>query len=303
MAWEQKIAKITKRSWTDITDLWLAYIPPIPTPGAVPTSTLGDLPTLQTEAALINGNHPHDVLGNISGVRQNLVLEGLFNLHKAGNVLGGAGAHINKGIRTWSLSSGYHAAFFAAKSVLCWLGVTVLETNNRTVLLDVWSDDGLSKKTIAAQQRNIRLVGSSRVEQRHIWQLFQRMLRITKDTHLIWPQKCVQELVQVDFKDFASQRNKLLYRCEWFFDDLHKYDVTATFGNHMIGSLDNGVAISDPSNDGFSIALGLVVFRFASKMLRDLAQNSPVLQAEWNILWNWLQADCQTHYQSAYAGT
>jgi hypothetical protein len=300
--WDRKVAKLIGRQWADVRPAWMGYIPAIDVPGVAPQESLADLPTVQAAVSDVDGDHPKSVAEEITGLRSGVLAEALFVLHKAANVMGCAQVHVARGLCSWSLSSAYHAAFFGMKAILQLLGVVVIETGDQSYLVDVWAEpDKKHKKNILGPKHPVLIQKVQRVEHRHLWGCFQRMLRVCTAPAEIWPVGCVQSLRELDIKGFARQRNKLHYTTSsWPFQDLHACNVIADFGRHL-GGLDDGEAVSDPGNTDFSIALGLVLLRMGCQMVLDLAETVPAVRAEWDLLRTWLAGDCNQLYQAAYA--
>jgi len=248
----------------------------------------------------VDGDHPKIISDEISGLRAGVLAEAFFVLHKAANVMGCAQVHVARGLCSWSLSSAYHAAFFGMKAILQLLGVVVIETGDQNYLVDIWPvPERRNKKSPLGPKYPVLIQKVQRVEHRHLWACFQRMLRVCTVPANLWPVGCIESLKDMDINGFARQRNDLHYTTTaWPFDDLHACNLMADFGQHP-GMLDDGEAISDPANPDFSIALGLVILRMASQMMVELAA-APAVRAEWELLQTWLAGDCNQLYQAAY---
>ena len=182
----------------------------------------------------MDGDHPKSVAEEISGLRNGILAVALFVLHKAANVMGCAQVHVARGLCSWSLSSAYQAAFFGMKAILQLLGVVVIETGDQSYLVDVWAEpDKKKKKNFLGPKYPVLIQKVQRVEHRHLWGCFQRMLRVCTAPADIWPVGCVQSLKDLDINGFARQRNKLHYTTLfWPFEDLHACNVIADFGRH-----------------------------------------------------------------------
>lgn len=303
---ERKGAKLRSRSWLQVRDAWLAYLPTIDAVGEAPEERLADLTTLQKAAEEVNKEKEEskEFSEEIGGLRQGILAEALFVLHKAANVLGCAQVHVSRGLCSWSLSSAYHAAFFGMKAILQLLGIAVVEIKGSTYLIDAWAEPKKKpnkKQSLLGPSYVVLIQKVSRAEHRHLWIWFQRMLRVSDVPATTWPVGCVDQLKAHDNRAFAGQRNKLHYTTtNWPFPDLHACAPIDGFGTHS-GGLDDGTAISDPDSRDFSIALGLVIIRMGCQMVQDLATHSPVVEAEWKLLNQWLGGDCNHLYQAAYS--
>jgi hypothetical protein len=296
--WERKAAKLVAREWPEILDAWLSYIPTIQPPGKVPDSPLADLPTLQAEVQDLQ-QQPKVVTTEIIGLREGVLIEGIFLLHKAANVLGSAQVHVSTGLRSWSLSSAYQAAFFAMKAVTHFLGVAVVEVQNKSVLIDIWTPPQKKRKGEVGPSYHVLMQSCNRFEHRQLWAVFQRMMRVTKELDTVLTKDITTALLDLDINDFATQRNSLHYRIAWPFNDLHQCNIDPNFGIHDDGIAD-GTPLRDPEGDDFSIVLGIVLVRIGYRMIYELSQKAPALDGELDLLRNWLRGDCHPLYQRAF---
>jgi len=125
------------------------------------------------------------------------------------------------------------------KAVLQLLGIAVIETGNQTYLVDVWAlAKKKQKKNILGQAYLVLIQRVSRVEHRHLWTWFQRMLRVCEVPPSVWPVGCVDQLKSHDINAFARQRNNLHYATtDWPFNDLHACQIIDGFGIHLDGLL------------------------------------------------------------------
>jgi hypothetical protein len=298
--WERKAAKLIAREWPEIKNAWLGYIPTIDPPGSVPESSIGELPTLHSQVSRMSPRDPMSVSEEIVGLREGVFIEGLFLLHKAANVIACAQVDVAKGLRSWSLSSAYQAAFFAMKAILHFLGVAVAEVQSKSILIDVWSPPERRRRGIPTPEFNMLLQNCHRFEHRQMWAVFQRMLRVTSERGSILSNENATSLIELAVNDFAAQRNSLHYRVAWPFDDLHRCSVVPDFGAHA-GGITDGTALNDPDREDFSIVLGIVLLRMGYGMLYEIAQEAPALKAELEILREWLRNDCHALYRRACA--
>jgi hypothetical protein len=262
---------------------------------------LGDLPTIKAAVLSARGDDPAEIEQPILGLREGVLAEGMFLLHKSAHVLGAAQIHIERGLCSWSLSSAYHAAFFGIKAILHFLGIVVIETGNQTYLVDIFFPPKKRIKSILGPHYWVQIQRTDRVEHRQMWHFLKRVFRVCNVPSPIWPVACVASILEHDINEFARQRNDLHYvTTSWPFPDLHACLIKDDFGRR-VGGFDDGVAISDPSADDFSIALGLVILRMGCQMIADLADHAAVVRSEWNVLQNWLAGDCHGLYQAGYA--
>ncbi len=293
--WERKASNLMAREWRDIKNAWLGYIPTIDPPGRVPDSPLADLPTLRSQVVDV-GQQPKEVMEEIVGLREGVLIEGLFLLHKAANVLGCAQVDVAKGLRSWALSNAYQSAFFSMKSITHILGVAVAEVQNNSILIDIWRPPQRRRKGGTGSTYNVLLQNGKRFEHRQMWAIFQRMIRVTKGLETVLTKENATALIELDISDFATQRNSLHYRIAWPFNDLHRCVVKPGFGVYEGGIVD-GTALSDLERDDFSIVLGIVLLRMGYRMVYEIARTATGLNSELDVLRNWLRGDCHPIYQ------
>lgn len=292
-----KLQKIFPRKWGELKQKWLDYIPEIDEPGSVPQERVVNSIILRDHVAKIIDNQPFIIPEDIPEIKHFALKEGLFWLHKAGNVIGASQIHINEGIKSWSLSSAYHSALFATKAILPFLGIVVTEFPERgSFLVDLWSEEIAKKSKIRIRSYDtIKVLKVCRIEHRHIWTLLQRMLTITEFPVEVITLENVESLKSLAKNDFAKQRNKLHYRPTWIFDDIHQQMFDSSFLNFE-SQLTDGSALSDPDIDNFSFALAFVLMRMAIRMLVDIADFSPIIKTELDLLQSWLNKDFNKPY-------
>lgn len=300
--WNSIIDKIFYRSWDDLKDIWLDYIPDFVQPGSAPEHEIIDSIPLLIEVEKIENSHPYSVSDEMPEVRSAAIHQGIFLLHKAANVIGASQIHIREGIKSWSLSSAYHAAFFSMKAVLHFLGAIDIHIPERGYfLLDLWSEE--ASKTSRIRKRTysvIKIIKSKRFEHQQLWALFQRMLRITNLSEKIITAQNISSIQSLKIADFARQRNRLHYNTKWFFDDIHDYIFNKSFGVFQ-NNLSDGSALQNPNEEDFSLALGFILVRMGCQMLSDIAELSPEIKNELNLLSSWFDKDCNYLYKMAYS--
>lgn len=290
-AHERKAKRILERDWTRLRDDWLDYVPSISSPGKAPDDELSELADLQVKLAAITRLQVHEHVDDLPGLRSSLLHEAVFLLHKAAHVLASALVHVTGGMCTWSISSAYHSAFFGMKSVMGFLGVTVLESRNRHFLIDVWGTPHQPKKR--ASDPIIVLANTSRNEQRHLWAYFLRTLEKTQNCEDVLDEETRGVMLQLDYKDFARHRNDLHYRTStWQFDDLHQCVVQQELGTRVD---------LDSERPDFSLVVAFTLVRAGYRMLEQLAATSGTLHGEWQLLQTWLSQPHSALYQQMTA--
>jgi len=124
------------------------------------------------------------------------------------------------------------------------------------------------------------------------------MLTITDFSEEIITFENVESLKSLHIKDFAKQRNMLHYRPTWIFSDIHQQMFDPSFLSFE-SQLADGSALCDPDIDSFSFALSFVLMRMAMIMLVDIAEFSPFVKAELDLLQSWLNKDFNKPYKLA----
>jgi hypothetical protein len=300
--WKSKIDKFFYRSWDDLKDIWLDYIPDLIQPGSAPEHEITDSIPLLSEFEKIENDKPYPVSDKIPEVMSAAMHQGIFLLHKAANVIGASQIHIREGIKSWSLSSAYHAAFFSMKAVLHFLGVIEIHVPERGYfLLDLWSEEVSKSSRIRKRTYSvIKIIKSKRFDHQQLWDLFQRMLRITNFSEKIITAQNVASIQSLKITDFALQRNRLHYSTKWIFDDIRDYIFNKSFGVFQ-NELSDGSALQNPNKEDFSLALGFILVRMGFQMLSDIAELSPEIKNELDLLSLWFSKDCNYLYKKVYS--
>lgn len=272
----QKFLKKTVgwRTWSDVASDWLGWLPSQVDPVAPPEDTLNDSEIVRLALSEISDSDSTSHVLEVNGVRELVFLEGLFLFHKAANVASAAEAHANLGMLTWSLSSAYHAAFFGAKAISRFLGVATFSVNSTGWIVDVFpaSPDAGPKQRdveVLAERALFRRTTPVRMEQRHEWQVLQRLMRATKFTDGAL-QALQSGVANLDFKDMGRQRNRIHYgNNTWNFDDLYKPATEAGYG---LRSEPLELKLERDSGD-FSMLLSSAVLEFAHRLLTSIQSN------------------------------
>lgn len=300
--WDSKIDKFFFRSWDKLKDIWLDYVPEFVQPGSAPEHEIIDCIPLLSEIEKIKNDQPYSVFDELAEIKGAALHQGIFLLHKAANVIGASQIHIKEGIKSWSISSAYHAAFFSMKAILHFLGAIEIHIPERGhFLLDLWSEEVSKSSRIRRRSYSvIKIIKSRRFEHQQLWALFQRLLRITDLPEKIITSQNILSIKSLKSNDFARQRNSLHYNTAWLFDDIHEYLFNNSFGVFK-NNLYDGSAIQNPNEDNFSIALGFILVRMGCQMLSDIAELSSEIKNEINLLSSWFDKDCNDLYRIAYS--
>jgi hypothetical protein len=300
--WEREAKKLLARAWTDLRVLWLDVAPTSPLLGEAPEYELGEIASVVSAVSGVDERTGLRLDVEPDGLREAMLCEAVYLLHKAAHVIGAARIHVERGILTWSLSSAYQAAAFAMRSILMLLGVAVVEVGNRAYMVDVWSPvspRGTSKKQRQAPPA-VEMHKVMRADHKAMWIIFRRMLRVAKVPPDVWPTAIAVELEQLQPGDFARQRNRLHYRnCHWPLDDLHACRHSESFGILKDGFFADEASTFDADADDFSLTLGLTLVFFAIRLTRDLGSTSNVLADEVALVRSWLEQDVLATYATA----
>ncbi len=282
--WEDAIKHILRRDWNAIRHKWsgvsgLARKITLPIEHGI-----GDLQTLKAACAGHEQCVPWSV-ENVAGVREGIMIESYVLLLKAMNVLGGAQLHIDQGACAWSLSSGYHASFFAAKSICGLFGVALVELD-RTVLIDAWTppDDLPRKKRYASVTSPDKILlykwRKSRVDHEPVWKMFQRILRVSAVENSLWPRPVTDFLMQCQSDSFASHRNRLHYENHYwpFCDELSCFEIRDSFARlEKVGGFNEKIDRLIDADD-FSVVLGFALCWLANVLFSDLSRHARGLE-------------------------
>lgn len=299
--WEHVIKHLDSRRWEDLRKKWAsvaAFSGGIALPAA---HGLSDLDSVRTVCENLDVSEPFRHEEDVPGLREGVLIESFALLLKALNVSGGAQMHLSSGVCGWSISSGYHSAFFAAKAICGMLGVALVEFD-KTVLVDVWT----SPATLSSKKRKAGLVprervmfikwSNSRVDHEPVWKMLIRLLRVTDTPESLWPTSIVHFLKNCQADVFAYHRNRLHYENRyWPFPEelLSGFLVREGFGEIKQSKSVKTHIGELVSTEEFSIILGYVMTWMAIVLFADLAglisglsANCAVLKGALNQVYN-----------------
>lgn len=286
-SFEKVVDRVIRRSWDDLLERWLGNIPRFDVPATPPEYSLEKFVPLQNLLSTFTDSH-NVYEQEVTGLREQLFHEALFLLHKAGHVIGAAESHAEQGMLTWSLSEAYQGALFTAQAILRFLGIATCVYNKKTWLIDIYPEQPrLSSKERREGQRpepiTLFISFDYKVEHRHVWQLFQRTLRVARFKNSLVDQcrRCFAKS-NFDHKDFARQRNILHYDLgSWFFDDLYDFMPNTNFGvfTDFADDLD-----FQEVNSAFSMLLAMALFKMGTSIVESLAPKNKRIQAEWELM-------------------
>lgn len=282
MDFEKKLGRISSRDWHAVSSAWLRFLPAIEPPGTPPEDGVADHVALGAAVKATPTTGEHRWQG--AGVRESLFREAVFLLHKARHVVGCGEILANGGRLSWSLSTAYQGAFFAMEGVLGLLGVSIVQVENRWVIVDVWPEvrDGASKRERTTYElgSDIVLISAPNPDHYHRWAILQRVLRTLSNPPILT--EVIDGLDSPAYKDFARQRNTLHYRCKWLLEDLFELLTIDGFGQPS--TKEDLLEIVASQKDDFSLVLSMLLLNLGSRLLGDLAASAPMVDAELRLL-------------------
>lgn len=215
---------------------------------------------------------PTDVSHPRGEVPEIVFREALLWMHKAFHVLGASEMHIDLGLPTWSISSAYQGAYFAARSIMAFLGMSVTEFGRVSVVVDICRNtQGMRPQRIDAlgvfaEDISFRSIGVL-FDHRQMWLLFQRILRVSSCE--VWPEGWANYFAQIDMADIPRQRNGLHYQLQyWIMDDLHDFVYSDEFSE--IGPTGAGRELFNCAKENFSLVVCISLTRMAFLLFNDL---------------------------------
>ena len=283
MAFERKLKRIEKKIWSNISSGWMRFLPLIDPIGTAPTVSFNENPLLT--GAIADLGYDGEKKEKIQQIRPFLFHEGIFLLHKATNVLEAAESNSTEGFPTWSLSSGYQSSFFAAKSILAFMGIGFPRINGNDYIVDAWPlpEDMPSKQKKMGVEPEVlvKLIKEHPIQHFHVWQILKRIINTSDISLNLWPESYTQFIMKID--DFASQRNTLHYsNYKWILADIHDRLVINDFGHRK--SLETEIGVVDEDTEDFSVILSSVMNSMAYALLDDVAKSAPIIQGERDLL-------------------
>ncbi|MDB6122792.1 MAG: hypothetical protein JWQ71_1785 [Pedosphaera sp.] len=284
---DRVLDRVRARDWNNVRDSWFNFIPDIVPSGSAPaeaTADIIDTQLLHDELREKNSCRIVDVEQAI-GVRQSILAEAIFLLHKAAHVIGTAERMAVDGHPTWAMMNAYQGSLFAAKGVIYLLGVGLPEFGNETLIVDVMPELSESQKRLV--KRNIEPAKESeffrtgrRFDHDSTWKLFQRLIRVSKVN--LWSEDHIEELKHLDTGSISDKRNWLQYRAgAWLYTDLHNLMGVPSHGNLSISS--SNCPELDPENPDFYMIFSLVVMHLGYLLFEDLKGETNKLTDEWNL--------------------
>ena len=271
MSWRPKWQNFRGRDWEVVRDHWLSHIPNFPSIGARPDPGLEQLNTLQEIDVPVNyGRFP-----NVAGLRANTLWEAVFLFHKCSHTNLAAQRLAQGGMHSWCLFNAYHAAYLGARGILAMLGVALPRLRGIQTAIDLCPAPVKKKRHTplgSAEFEDFLMVRLQLLEQRYLWEGFQRVLRMSKAT--CWDLTVRHELLSLSYDEITPPRNHFLYRPDfWPLDDLTS-DLAPAELMYLLGTeLDIG-------DRGFLLRLSFSVYRLFEQLMSDLSSYSGVIKEQ-----------------------
>lgn len=271
-----KWQKFRERDWEEIRNAWLAHIPVFPSVAARPDPGLEHLTSL-LEVELPDMNTGAVRKPDVEGIRRNALWEAVFLFHKCAHVNLAAQRLGREGMHSWCMFNAYHSAYLGARGIMALLGVALPNLKGNQVGIDLFPEHPpLSKKAaraVGSQQFNEFLVlRLPRLDQRDVWEAFQRILRISKAQCLNDDLK--DNLITISHEDVSPPRNHFLYKAHfWLLNDL-SFDADVKVLDTFVGTELN------TEDDGFLLRLSFCVYYLFEQLMRDLGKYSAVVKEQ-----------------------
>jgi len=279
MSLRPKWQKLRRRHWVEMRDSWLFHIPRFPSVGARPDPGLEHLePLLGIDVLKDNGRFP-----DVPGLRTLTLWEAVFLFHKCSHTNLAAQRLGQQGMHSWCLFNAYHSAYLGARGIMSLLGIALPNLKGSQVAIDLYPEP-LKETRLpmgAPQFQEFLIVPLPPLDQRHLWEAFQRVLRMSEAS--CWDTRLRQELLDVSYEKITPPRNRFLYRAHYWplndlISDVEPPDLTGFIGTDLVEE--------DP---GFLLRLSFDVYRLFEQLMSDLAAYSAIVEEQLKtsrFLWN-----------------
>jgi len=248
------IKRIDSKNWNIIIESWLQYITSL----KFPITNEEDFSYIDNEVSTLADNAIHDEKNateknhyyTLKGLHSKIFLDAIILLYKGLNALKSAQSDQKAGYKTWSILNYYQSAFFFVKSFLFLNGVWIYTTiTSKNVVIDLFPSFKAKKKSEVERYKCegfFNLLISKKLEHWEIWSIFLRVLNIASELPV--NSRSIFIFKQINAKDFAKQRNSIIYHNQkWLFDDLKIELYDTEFGSNKIdGECMLSVTTCDP---------------------------------------------------------
>lgn len=262
-----------RREWSSIRDSMLEHIPGFQTIGARPDPGLETLQPLSSIVLEDTATRNRDV----EGLRATFIRESVFLFHKCSHVNFAANRLGEHGMLSWSLFNAYHSAYLGAKGIMTLLGVAFPNINSLQAAIDIYPESDRAQRRGSdigspAYTDFIAFRLRGQLEHQHLWEVFQRMLAITKSDCM--DENLIREISSVSYAEFGRARNRFLYKSHyWPLDDICLEYSGSEF-------LDLPSSELDADDQGFLLRLSFLVYRLYEQLISDLGKRSDPIRAQ-----------------------
>lgn len=276
ISYKAKWKHFRERNWDEIRDAWLADVPAFSAVGAPPDPGLDDLETLLS-LEVPSKEQPYQLHADVEGLRRNALWEAVFLFHKCSHTHFASQRLGQLGMHSWCMFNAYHSAYLGARGIMAILGVAFPVLRGVHTAIDLCitpeSKSELRRRAIAGRRfQEFLFVRLPQLEQRYLWEAFQRVLRISKVT--CFDPILVQELLDLSYENFSPPRNHYLYRAEhWPLNDLVS-DLSETEMEMLVG------ASLDTEHPGFLLRLSFSIYSLLERLIDDLSERSSVIKIQ-----------------------
>lgn len=283
MSLRPKWQNFREREWTHIRESWLEHVPTFPSIGSPPYPGLERMELLRS--IQIPDNHSR--FPDVEGLRENALSEAVFLFHKCAHTNLATQRIGESGMHSWSLFNAYHSAYLGAKGIMAILGVSMPKINGTQVAIDLFPGPSATNKLpmVRKSQKNRQsrpvfqnatneflLVRLPMLDQRYLWEAFQRVLNITRSDCL--DAKLRQDLLGLTYEDITPPRNSYLYKA-------HFWPLTDLITDGSITDFDNLTGTElDVNSEGFLLRLCFTVYYLFEKLMLNLAEDAGVIKLQ-----------------------
>ncbi len=154
------------------------------------------------------------------------------------------------------------------------LGVPMPNLSGKQIALDLFPEPLKKKKsTLSPLFQEFVIVRLGMLEQRYLWEAFQRVLRMTEA--ICWDVALRDELIDLSFEAITPPRNRYLYKAAFWppLSDLMADALLPDF-NKLFGTA------LEVDEEGFLLRLCFSVYRLFEQLMGDLAAQSAVIKEQ-----------------------
>lgn len=265
------------------------HIPEIQTPGSKPTEALASNQMLRQHASLVPATGEYRFEPEVNPAAA-VFHQSVFAVHAAVRVSCAATKQATDGLPTWSISTAYHASMLALRALVGLCGIAYMVTDGVPLLMDALPSarKGERKRrrpVLSASINEVQLIKVERMEHRHWWLVFQRLLRSSANLFDRWPYPIDAELARCNAGVMSRHRNDLHYRGAWYYDDLFDDVVFGSFGQFDTEACDEVVGrLEEESGSDGILILNQILLGISVAMLRDLAKDSQRIRPEVDVI-------------------